>query len=125
MDALENQSLARETHRACFAPAANIIERNEDFIVEMALPGYDKKDVIIDIEQKLLKVSSKKEFTLEEDSMTLKREFKAGPFERKFELPDTVNPDGIEAQLKSGLLEISIPKMEYAKAKPPREIAIA
>lgn len=106
-------------------PAANIKEGNDDFVIEMALPGFEKKDIVIDIDQNELKISSKKEFKTGEDQKTIRSEFHYGPFERQFELPDTVNSDKIEASYKNGILMLMLPKREHAKTKPAREISIA
>lgn len=110
---------------SCRRPATNITERDDDFLLQMVLPGYEKTDIIIDVDNQILQVSSKKETPANEKETVLKREFITKPFERKFELPESVDTDKIEAELKDGILMVVIPKMEYAKAKPPREIAIA
>lgn len=109
----------------CLTPATNITERNDDFVVQMALPGYDKKEIVIDVDNNVLMISSKMQMQDAENDTVLKREFRVLPFERKFEIPESVDTDKIEASFKNGVLNILIPKKEYAKAKPPREIAIA
>lgn len=106
-------------------PSSNIIERNDDFILEMALAGYEKKEIVIDVEQQELKISSKKENIAREDQELLRSEFRTGAFQRSFELPDTVDTENIEANFKNGLLTILLPKLEFARTKPAREISIA
>lgn len=108
-----------------FTPISNIIEKNDAFLVEMAIPGFDKKDIVIDLEDNVLKISSKKEFSFDEGDQVLRNEFKRGEFERSFELPETVDSEKIEAKYKNGVLSLNIPKMEFAQTKPPREISIA
>jgi len=107
------------------SPATNIMEGSDDFTIEMALPGFDKKDIVIDIENKILKISSKKELGENDAQTMLKREFYYGAFERQFELPETVNSEKIEANYNQGILTLIIPKLEHAKTKPAREISIA
>ena len=106
-------------------PASNIIERNDDYAIEMALPGFEKKDIIIDIDKQVLKISSKKEFNAAEGQTIKRREFYYGAFERQFEIPNTVDTEKIEATYKNGILTLIIPKMEHSKTKPAREISIA
>lgn len=106
-------------------PATNVMENNDDFMLEMALPGYEKNEIVIDIEQNELKISSKKTDPSQEDRKMLRQEFSKGAFERIFELPDTVDAENIEATFKNGLLSISIPKHDFARVKPAREISIA
>jgi HSP20 family protein len=110
---------------SCYAPASNILERSDEFIVEMAIPGFEKKDLVIDLDQNVLKISSKREFKFAEGDEVLRNEFSRSAFERSFELPDTVDADNINAGYENGVLTIHIPKMEFARTKPPREISIA
>lgn len=110
----------------CFSPASNIIERDTEFLIEMAIPGYQKKDIVIDIDDKLLKISSKKESESNDGDQYLKQEFHLKKFERSFELPEhVVDTDKIKAKYTNGVLSVVIPKMETAWTKPPREISIA
>jgi HSP20 family protein len=109
----------------CLKPATNIVERDDDFVLNMALPGYTKKDIIIDIDQDVLKISSELTMHQQDKDSVLKQEFSIQPFARRFQLPDSVETDKISASFKNGVLSITAPKKEYAKARPPREIAIA
>ncbi len=109
----------------CRKPATNIVERDGDFVLNMALPGYTKKDVVIDIDQDVLKVSSELTVHPQEKDAVLKQEFSIRPFERRFLLPDSADTDQVAASFKDGVLSITVAKKEHAKARPPREIAIA
>ena len=82
----------------------------------LALPGYTKKDIIIDIDHDVLQISSALEGS--SDHLT-KMEFSVRPFNRKFQLPESADTDQIAASFKNGVLNLIIPKKEYAKAKPP------
>lgn len=109
----------------CQSPAANVIESNDEYIIKMAVPGFNKKDIIIDVDQKVLKISSKKTSEPNALETVLRKEFSVDAFERKFELPDSIDSDKIEATYKNGVLSLCIPKMEFAKTKPAREILIS
>lgn len=108
------------------APAVNIVEGKEDFRIEVAAPGLDKKDFKINLENNVLTISSEKENKKEEkEGKYMRREFSYSTFKRSFSLPETVESEKISANHKDGILFISIPKREEAKVKPARQIAIA
>ena len=107
-------------------PAVNIKEDDNEFIVKLAVPGMEKKDFNINLENDVLTISSEKVNEEEEtvDNYT-RREYNYQSFTRSFNVPkDMVNGDKIAAQYKSGELIISLPKREEVKAKPPRLIEV-
>jgi HSP20 family protein len=107
-------------------PAVNIIENDDEFVIEVAAPGLEKKDFKIDLENNQLTISSEKEDKMEENKeKTLRKEFRYSSFCRTFTLPETVDNDKIRAKHKDGILSVSIPKKETSKIKPSRQIAIA
>jgi HSP20 family protein len=108
------------------APAVNIIEGKDDFRIEVAAPGLEKKDFVVNLENNVLAISSEKESNKEEDDgKVMRREFNYKSFKRSFTLPNTVDGDKISATHKEGILYITIPKREEAKVKPPRQIDVA
>lgn len=108
------------------SPAVNIVEGKDDFRIEVAAPGLDKKDFKIDLDNNVLTISSESENKKEEkDGKYMRREFSYTSFKRSFTLPNTVEADKISATHKDGILYIQIPKREEAKVKPARQIAIA
>jgi HSP20 family protein len=113
-------------HKNYSAPAANITEHEGEFQLELAVPGMNKEDFKIDVENNLLTISSEKEMQNEEkDKNYTRREFVYGSFSRSFTLPKSVNSDSIEATYKNGILQIVLPKKEEEKVKVKKEIAIA
>src|SRR5690554_4218806 len=107
-------------------PSVNIKENSDDYIVEMAVPGFDKKDVKIELENNTLTISSDKKTDSEtkEGEKYARREFSYQSFCRTFTLPETVEGEKIAAKYDNGILHISIPKKEAAKPKPPKQIQI-
>lgn len=91
----------------------NVVESKDEYKVELVAPGFDKKDFKIELEQGLLKVSAIVEEGKESDY--LRNEFNKVGFERAFELPDHVNAKKIEAEYKSGILSLLLPKNEQKK----------
>jgi HSP20 family protein len=107
-------------------PAVNIKEGKEDFTIEVAAPGFEKKDFKIDLNNSVLEISSEKEERNEvNDEKSLRSEFRYSSFKRFFTLPDSVEADKIKATYKDGILNVSIPKKEEAKVKPVRQISIS
>lgn len=107
-------------------PAVNIVEEKDNFKIEVAAPGLNKKDFHIELNNFVLTVSSIKEEGKEENNDRFtNREFNYSSFKRSFTLPRTVKTDKIDASHKDGILAITIPKKEEAIEKPLREIAIS
>ena len=94
-------------------PAVNIKETEKSFELEMAVPGMDKKDVKVEVENDFLKVSSSQENEIkEEDKNYKRREFHFSSFERAFTIPEELDGSKIEAKQENGILFISVPKKE-------------
>jgi HSP20 family protein len=107
-------------------PSVNIKETSNDFEVEVAAPGMEKKDFNITLNGNLLTISSSKQHEDEkkEENYT-RREFSYQSFQRSFELPkNVVDAEKINARYENGLLHLTIPKKEEAKQSPPKVIAI-
>ena len=107
-------------------PAVNIIENFPNFVVELAVPGLQKEDFSIEVEEDTLKISSKKakEQTEENnDSRFRKREFNYQSFERSFKLPENIKTEDIQANYENGLLKITLPKEEKKALKKMVEIS--
>jgi HSP20 family protein len=106
-------------------PAVNITENDNGYTIEVAAPGLNKKDFKIDLDKNALIIASVREDKQEESNERYtRREFRYANFSRTFTLPETVDSDNISASHKDGILYVDIPKMEEAKEKPARQIAI-
>lgn len=106
-------------------PSVNITEDANEFQIEVAAPGMEKKDFNIDLNNNLLTISSEKEETIEnKERRYMRREHCYTKFSRSFTLPTSVKEDEIKATYKNGILNIQIPKKEEMKTKPSRHIAI-
>jgi HSP20 family protein len=107
-------------------PAVNIVESKDDYQIELAAPGLEKKDFKVDLNNNMLTISSEKEQKNEvEGEKIMRREFSYTAFKRSFTLPDSADGDKIKAAYNEGILKISIPKREEAKEKPARQISIS
>ena len=103
-------------------PVVDIYDNEDKFVINAELPGVDKKDIVIDVKDRLLTLkgerSSEKE--VKEDKYH-RRERAYGSFERVFTLPAEIDPVQIKADFKNGILKIDIPKQEEQK---PRQITV-
>jgi HSP20 family protein len=107
-------------------PATNIHETEDSFVIEMAVPGLDKKDFHVEIKNNVLEVSVEKERDEVEDEKNYRRrEFSFYSFNRSFSLPNTVVTDKIGAKYDKGVLMLTLPKSVEAKKKPMKEISVS
>jgi HSP20 family protein len=92
-------------------PAANIKEEDGEFQIELAIPGFTKKDVHVHLDENVLHVSgeTKEKSETEEDNYS-RKEFSYSSFKRSFVLPDSIDKENIEAECKEGILKIMLPK---------------
>lgn len=105
-------------------PAVNIIETKDAFRLELALPGLDKSDVNVKVENEVLTITAKREFTPQDGEIFKRQEFGAVNFVRSFQLPDTIDNNGIEARYENGILRVVLNKKETARPQPARLINI-
>lgn len=110
-------------HAAHTLPKVNIIEDDNGYKIELAVPGFEKNDFNIEIDDDVLSISLDKEIDIKTTTYN-KREFNFGSFKRAFNLPESANSANISAQYKSGILMIEIPKKEEAKPIPSRMIKV-
>ncbi len=107
-------------------PAVNISEDNHEYRIEVAIPGFTKKDVKIDLHNNVLTISSEKKANNEEKQENfMRREFYYSSFKRSFTLPETVDMDKIKATHNEGILTVNIPKKPEAVEKGPKQINIS
>ena len=99
-------------------PSANIKESANDYQIELAVPGLDKKDFKIEVNYNILTVSAeRKEEKNEENEKYTRKEFHFNAFKRNFTLPDSINHDQIQASYNNGILNLIVPKKEELKLK--------
>lgn len=106
-------------------PAVNVIEEEKAYRIEVAAPGLSKKDFNLEVEDDVLTISfEREESNKDEQNNYLRREFSARSFKRSFQLPDTVDQDGIQASHEAGILMVSLPKREEVLQKAPKQIEV-
>lgn len=106
-------------------PALNIRETEDHFEIELAAPGFSKKDFNVTIEDGCLNIAAEKKHTDEEKSEDYtRREFNYASFERSLQLPESVKEEEIKAKYKDGILSFNLLKKEETKKRPPKVIEV-
>jgi HSP20 family protein len=101
-----------------WAPALDISERKDAYLVTVELPGVEAEDLDITMEDGLLSIQGERQFTQESSEQQFHRvERRYGAFRRSITLPAHVMAEGIQASFEDGVLQILVPKAEEAKAK--------
>lgn len=130
-DNFMNGDLPTQKHRQARGtlPAVNIKENDDQFELEVAVPGFAKDAFKIEVNEGVLTVTAEHEKAKETDTKKpngyTRREFNYGAFSRRFTLPEDANDTEITANYESGILSIVLPKKEEAKPQPARLIEVA
>lgn len=108
-------------------PAVNVFEDKDDYRIEVAAPGLKKENFKLDLNQRVLSITSEKmdEQKEEQGGKFIRKEFSYNSFCRTFALPSSVNAEKISAKYEDGILTVLLPKKEEAKVIPARQIAIS
>lgn len=107
------------SHRArAFEPAVEVSDTKDAVVVKAQLPGISKENIHVDISDNALTLKGEfKEKEEKEEKNYYRQEFHYGAFSRTIPMPVAVKADKAKAQLKDGVLEITVPKSEEAKVK--------
>ena len=99
-------------------PKVNVYEYDDKVGIIAEIPGLDKKDLKIDVEEGILIISGDKHGLFDDSgAKVLRRELKGSSFKRQFELGEQLDGENIKASFKDGLLSVDIPKVEPTKPK--------
>jgi len=99
-------------------PKVNVYEHDDKIGIIAEIPGLDKKDLKVDVEEGILVISGDKHALYNDDgAKVIRRELKQSSFKRQFELGELLDGDNIKASFKDGLLKVDIPKVEPTQPK--------
>ena len=117
------RGLDTDLRLAEWSPTVDIEESDHFFLIRADVPGVDKKDIDIRVENGVLSITGEKHEEKESGKGTKRHrtERYSGTFARRFTLPGAIKADNIDASYKDGVLSLMIPKAEEAK---PRSIDI-
>jgi HSP20 family protein len=104
-----------------FVPYADIYETDDALAVVLEMPGVEKKDLDVGLENDVLRVDGRIDFSKYKDMEPVYSEYNVGHYARSFALSDAVDQEKISANLEDGVLTLTLPK---AKRALPRKIAI-
>ena len=117
---LENKEEATTPTRV-FAPIADIYETNDALTVILEMPGVEKNNVDVRVEDNVLRVNGQLDLAKYKGLVPLYTEYNIGNYSRNFRLSNKIDQNKIAAELKDGVLWLTLPKAEEAK---PRTIEI-
>ncbi len=129
MDRLFDEMLGRSVRsrgegplRGSWAPAVNILEKNDGIEITADLPGMKPEEVEVTVEDGVLAIKGERTIESTGEGETYHRvERTYGVFERSFSLPTSVDPAKIEAHFRNGVMTLTLPKREESK---PRSVTI-
>ena len=99
-------------------PKVNVYEYDDKVGIIAEIPGLDKKQLDVSVEDGVLTISGDKHSAFEnEGAKVLRRELKQSSFKRQFELGELLDGENIKANFKDGILTVSVPKVEPEKPK--------
>jgi HSP20 family protein len=104
-----------------FLPTADIYETDDALNVVLEMPGVEKNSVDIRVEDGVLKIDGRLDFSKYQGLQPLYTEYNVGHYSRSFRLPSRIDQTKIAAELKDGVLSLVLPKVEEAK---PRTIQV-
>lgn len=125
IDRFFNESLSRTGgSQYSFVPKVDIVENEKSFEIHVAVPGMNKDDFKIDLNDNLLTISGERKFTKEKKENNYHSiETQFGTFLRSFSLPENVDGARISASYVNGILEINVPKDEKKTLKTAIKVA--
>ncbi len=98
-------------------PPVNIFRKGDDFVLIAEVPGVAKSDIDVQVKGRTVRLSGTKTVKFGEKSSIHRRERLAGRFDRSVTLPVDVDPDGVRAECRDGILALSLPRAERDKAR--------
>jgi HSP20 family molecular chaperone IbpA len=104
-----------------FIPNTDIFETDEALTLVMEVPGVEKKDISVKIENDVLRVEGQIDFSKYDGLDPVYAEYNVGHYARSFTLSSKINQDGISAEMQDGVLTLTLRK---AKEAQPRHISI-
>lgn len=106
-------------------PAVNIKDAGDHFLLEVAVPGYRKQDLKVQVDHGVLHISSERREEAREDSdRYARREFHYSAFERLFRLPEEADDEQVKATCTDGVLRLTIGKRAVAHDRPGRQVKV-
>ena len=116
---IDTNDIGADLGFAKWAPTVDIEESDDSYLIRADVPGVDKKDIDVRLDNGVLSITGEKKVEKEtgKGSKQHRTERYCGSFSRRFTLPTTIKSDKVDASYKNGVLSLKIPKAEEAKPK--------
>ena len=98
-------------------PPVNVFRKGDDFLIIAEVPGVKKSDLDVQVKGRTIRLSGAKSVGYPEKAALHRRERLAGRFDRAVTLPVEINPDGVKAEYRDGILALFLPRAESDKAQ--------
>ena len=105
-------------------PPYNIVDNDKEFLIEFSVPGFDKKNFLLEVEENNLKVSKLSSKNNKPENNFFKRQFNYSQFEKNFTIPEEVNIEKINSKYDNGILKIFLPKIKEFKQTKIKSIQV-
>ncbi|MGA2794696.1 MAG: Hsp20/alpha crystallin family protein [Roseiarcus sp.] len=105
-----------------FLPVTDIFETDQALTVVLEMPGVSKESVEVGVENDVITIAGRIDFSKYEGLQPLYTEYNIGNYSRSFQISSKIEQDGIKAELKDGVMTLVLPKAEKAK---PRRISVS
>ena len=105
-------------------PPYNIVDNDKEFLIEFSVPGFDKKDFLLEVEENNLKVSKLSSKNNKLENNFFKRQFNYSQFEKNFTIPEEVSIEKINSKYENGILKIFLPKIKEFKQTKIKSIQV-
>jgi HSP20 family protein len=103
-------------------PPMNVFRKGDDFVMIAEVPGVKKADLDIQVKGNTVRLAGTKSVTFPEKASVHRRERLAGRFDRAMSLPVEIDPDGVKAECRDGILAVFLPRAERDR---PKSIRVA
>jgi HSP20 family protein len=113
--AAQPEGTERTRSRPVYAPRVDIVETPDALEILADMPGVTRESVEVTLEQRVLTISGRAQASPPEGLAPLYLEYEPGDYERAFTLSDAIDPAGIEARVRDGVLHLRLPKAGPAK----------
>lgn len=104
-----------------FLPTADIFETEDALTVVLEMPGVDRNNIDVNVENGVLMIEGRIDFSKYEGLQPIYSEYNIGPFRRSFRISSRIDQDKIRAEMRDGIITLTLPKAEEAK---PRRIEV-
>jgi HSP20 family protein len=104
-----------------FLPTADIYETEDTLTLILEMPGVDRSNIDVNVDNGMLTIEGRIDFNKYEGLQPLYSEYNIGPFRRSFRISNRIDQDKIKAEMRDGVITLTLPKAEEAK---PRRIEV-